>query len=494
MFVHKLLALASSHRYHLVELRKDGSKSNHFWSGNDFETAFHTAHEVSRHVKKQNGPTSVIGIHIHDAKKNEVVRTIPTINSSPETQHDHRVDTHFGWNSNDLHITSPKSKTEAKEEIPPENLPFDDKEFIDHHNTLTPEQKLSINRYKTASFHLNRTLRHKKENIPAFYRDIKNIDNVTSRGIKQPLTVYRGISEEFKEPNEKPNPKLKLWHSPEALTPGTRLHDLGFTGTSLDSGIAMNNAKHRARERIHYFQIHLPVGTKAHYLDHSKSDSGMKYEREVLLNRGHVFEVTHHSTPDDHSHIVHLKIVDHKPEKFNKQVKQKALAKKGKHFNDALSEYKSAITDVHPYGVEDKNEDLEDHYKNLEEFEKEGLNIDKYKKAYQNKDKVNMKDEYKKREEKLKTKLYQNLYNNGKAYLNEIEEFANHHKLPHSKFVLNFKRDIPKFDKNIFEKDIEHCHKHQIPMKYLVNDYLDHVEEHGLSVPEHIKKILGKTK
>ena len=85
--------------------------------------------------------------------------------------------------------------------------------------------------------------------------------------------------------------------------------------------------------KLSVFSIHVPKGTKGHYIDHRKSQFSL--EREFLLHRGTTFKVTHHSVDDKH-HYIHVKVVkqdNHYKPKQKKLDEGKTIKDRSDHWN-----------------------------------------------------------------------------------------------------------------------------------------------------------------
>lgn len=186
------------------------------------------------------------------------------------------------------------------------------------------------NHYKRSSSHLNDLLRHQKyrtgelqmvmgkaspEQIQRDWNEggaraklhhhINNMDRLTSHPTKFSFTVYRGAYGESAE-----HVKLPV---------GSTFTDHGFTGTSLSKRTAYNfgidGRKRLPEGRVHLFAIHVPKGTKGHYMDFEHEKASLSEEKEFVLHRGTTFRVRGHSfDPDTGAHITHV-VVHHQPEK-----------------------------------------------------------------------------------------------------------------------------------------------------------------------------------
>ena len=232
------------------------------------------------------------------------------------------------------------------------------KEF---HKTLNSDHIKSIMHYKGGSYDINNHLRSpQKYEVSSYLKDhIHNLDHITSNKTKHDMVVYRGMTNQRSKNNKR--------FYPENYPKGTVFKDHGFIGTSLnvhtasewssnyhsgpkgkelkhpsyphdnsghhmdkygeykfgedqnshvhkkfehdvkeyDKNLKFNQEKGIGNKR-YIFKIHVPKGSKGHYLDHQHN--AHDHEREFLLHRGTTFKVTHHSSDDDH-HFIHVKVV-----------------------------------------------------------------------------------------------------------------------------------------------------------------------------------------
>lgn len=189
----------------------------------------------------------------------------------------------------------------------------------DHHDNLTDNERYHIKKYKDESFGINRTLRgmdpwereNRKEKIGVQFKEKYDaLDKVTSHHTVEDLHVYRGF-----DPYQSRKGLKKIF--PQDMKPGFTFKDHGYTSTSLNASAprSHSNGMHEDREEKIYglpktrksiFKIHLPKGTKGHFIDHE--DNPYQHEQEFLLHRGSTFKVTHHSVDND-THFIHVKLV-----------------------------------------------------------------------------------------------------------------------------------------------------------------------------------------
>lgn len=252
---------------------------------------------------------------------------------------------HLGWTAGDCEIGKPldeESSYRAKPHDPLPHLqdlrPLADEHFKDHvpserqamawreHATNIGEKHRNhVSWYKGDSSEANKPLRKAVQiggilhlradhNMPDVTTGhIKAMEHVTSTPTTERMNVYRGLDR----------------HSQlHTLAPGDHFVDHGFTGTSLkrssahdfggqhyagDEGIPHDLADHHMLARIH-----VPAGTKGHYLD--AQPNVHNDEHEFLLHRGTKFQVTGHSKSQiQHGnfihklHIIHMRVVGQNP-------------------------------------------------------------------------------------------------------------------------------------------------------------------------------------
>lgn len=184
-----------------------------------------------------------------------------------------------------------------------------------HSNALSEDHKESVREYKSSSQRLNENLREGKPHPDHHVLGTSNLlkmhqhlDTITSHRTPEDHVVYRGFAGKF-------HPALR------SLRKGDVLHDKGYTSTTFNPSTA-NAFSDEARYeddnghlQVHKYlaKIHVPKGSKAHYLDNIRNKN--QNERELLLHHGSKFEVLGHSTVAHHHdyaathyHIVHLRL------------------------------------------------------------------------------------------------------------------------------------------------------------------------------------------
>jgi hypothetical protein len=192
--------------------------------------------------------------------------------------------------------------------------------FNDHHKNLSQGHRNSIAEYKSTSYLINKYHRKKGElSEPEAKQAIKHskrLDKVTNVKTKKEMHGYRAFGGAL---------------NVDDLKKGATFKDNGYTGLSLHHSIAQNFSKEHVHEDEtghHYHnyvaRVHVPKGTKAHYLDNDHARHDHKSEKEVLLHRGTTFKVVGHSGHSEqignhwstskpvyrHNHIVHLEVHD----------------------------------------------------------------------------------------------------------------------------------------------------------------------------------------
>lgn len=207
-------------------------------------------------------------------------------------------------------------------------------EFIEHDNNLSHSHKEHISYYKGDSYSTNKYLRkkvHPTHDLAALHDHIKNLEHVTSHKTQHDHFVFRG------------GHRGDISKFPA----GQKFIDHGFTGTGFHPDVAAGFSydrdvyAHSGKPIVH--AIHVPKGTKAHYLDVNTSHEGLHpglggTEHELLLHRGSVFKVTHHSEDRDH-HYIHSRVVAQHPRKLDlpKPVPGKAYSFSGYHHGEPQS-------------------------------------------------------------------------------------------------------------------------------------------------------------
>jgi len=184
------------------------------------------------------------------------------------------------------------------------------------HNSLNDNERKALSTYKGAHHEvINSHLRTKRGKFDpkkkAIAAHIKALDHVTSNPTNEDMHVYRGFGHTI---NHK---KFK---------PGAIVKDHGYTSTSHSEEIAHAFTHgHEERDKVgtnhvHIVmaKIHVPKGTKAHFVDTASATHTAKSEKEMLLHRGTSYRVksveTHHLGPNPHNnkhyhhHIVHMEV------------------------------------------------------------------------------------------------------------------------------------------------------------------------------------------
>jgi hypothetical protein len=144
--------------------------------------------------------------------------------------------------------------------------------------SLPDSNKTAINDYTKESpkyyENINNVLRGKEKNFAPGNEERSRMihEALSSASTPCDMTVYRGCSEEALG---------KLKNLPDSKLVGQTFIDKGFASTSMSKGGAFN------REVL--LEIHLPAGSRAANIE-SLSEAG-KYEEEVLIDRGQVFQI-----------------------------------------------------------------------------------------------------------------------------------------------------------------------------------------------------------
>ena len=162
--------------------------------------------------------------------------------------------------------------------------------FANHHANLTYGERNTISYYKANSYDINGALRQSKGRSAGSTMDkhrAKTMEKVTSHTTPHDMTVYRGIHDD-----------AMLKHPV-----GHKYIDHAFTGTSLKH----KKASGTFSESGHVFRIHVPAGTKGHYID--SEPNAHDHEHEFLLHRGTQFKYIKHSAQPDGRHVIDLHIV-----------------------------------------------------------------------------------------------------------------------------------------------------------------------------------------
>lgn len=233
----------------------------------------------------------------------------------------------------------PDSKDLSKSDLSPKLV----EHYKNHQASLTGVQKAAIEDYKKnqmgpSPIHslLNDKLRKGKPHESEYFKALDHHLSSALKPIPAPHVVYRGIGD------------VSLTRKIRNMKPGDSFEDKGYSSTSLSpnkaQGFSMGTYADRAHDNFehlpviqrrhpkdaHYYntvmKIHLPAGTKAHYLDINHHETGDKNimksaagkkdyadEREVLLHRGMRYHVMGHSIqkdafgPAEHLHLVHVR-------------------------------------------------------------------------------------------------------------------------------------------------------------------------------------------
>lgn len=276
----------------LAKLNTKKERKQHLaWHHGDIE--INDAPDRSGHLAWKEGDIKL-------GKKSPIVKE--SLNEELADTHDKALD--LGPGVKEPHVLHPEHK----------------KHFNDHHKNLSPEHKDSVAEYKFNSTPINRLHRNPETrayNTSDHYeKQSKRLDKVTSVKTKYEMHGYRAFGGALKV---------------DDLKKGTTFKDHGFTGLSLHHDIAHNFSKEHVHEDEtghHYHnyvaRVHVPKGTKAHYLDNDHARHDHKSEKEVLLHRGTTFKVVGHSGHSEksgnhwqtkkpvfrHNHIVHLEVHD----------------------------------------------------------------------------------------------------------------------------------------------------------------------------------------
>lgn len=139
-------------------------------------------------------------------------------------------------------------------------------------------------------------------------KHVAGLDRVTSYNTRVSSHYYRGID------------RLSGIHLKK---PGEEFIDHGYTGTSRSPDVAIDFSGEHHGGPLHGYRIlariHVPPGTKGHYLEQNKDFAEDFGEKEFLLHRGTRFRVTGHSVMDHpHSrvHIMHMTVAGQHPKKI----------------------------------------------------------------------------------------------------------------------------------------------------------------------------------
>ena len=149
-------------------------------------------------------------------------------------------------------------------------------------------------------------LRRNQYNYDDFKENVKGMDYNTSIKTKEPMHMFRGMS----------NKSFPVLH----MEPGTEFTDHGYTSGSIDKATAhawggVNPALGGDKKTGYHTvaKINIPAGTKGHLLDLPGHESHINEEGEFTLHRGTTFKVSHHTVHTDaegrNYHIIHMDVV-----------------------------------------------------------------------------------------------------------------------------------------------------------------------------------------
>lgn len=269
---------------------------------------------------------------------------------------------HLAWRPEDLehHLTeelggipAPSDYGTYKPPSTPDHLRADrlPKSDVDHHtdsimrndhlehfkgvdSKLSDEHREAVSDYKWSSEPINSPLRsgrreghllipnvpgrrvfdekNHREAVKSHLNKVESLDSVTGHRVPFDMHVYRGWQ------------NVPMHH----LEPGREFTDHGYTGTSTKRSIANSFAglhhgtswghPHLAGRSI-ISQIHVPAGTRGHFLDADPDASAHSKESEFLLHRGTRFRVEGHRLVGDRLHVVDLSIVGQHPKQLRSQ-------------------------------------------------------------------------------------------------------------------------------------------------------------------------------
>jgi hypothetical protein len=241
----------------------------------------------------------------------------------------------FSWNKDDITIKIPKKLKEdfQHQDGSPEHPILGHADIDVERTKLNAEHKrlskISINREsKMSDEHINAIRKYKKSSrqLNLYHRDnkkfnhdidtyadkedrepqkkeaadhTKHLDHVTSHKTTKDMHVYRGFGYDM---------------SIHSLPKDAELHDKGYVSTSLNKNKTHNFSGAYTNTDGHVVstiaKIHIPKGTKGHYLDNeSDKERDYSHEKEFLLHRGTHFKVLHHEYDADNKyHIVHMTV------------------------------------------------------------------------------------------------------------------------------------------------------------------------------------------
>ena len=277
-----------------VEIKKD--RSGHLvWSGKDIEIV-------------KAGKTKSFKKFFKEEAKPEWSREGEKFDKPKYQNHD-------GWTD---HSENQKEADEVKH-----SLNHADEHFGKIHKDLPAHHKNSISEYKEDSRVFNKHLRPnrglgyiKTDQDKYIHGHVKHLDHVTSHRTSHDMKVYRGINIGKHESDYK------------NLTPGDTVKDHGYTGASFHKHVASEfssdhvgeDSEGKTRISRPVVCIHVPKGSKGHFLDNHNASHSHKREHEFLLHRGTTFKVLGHRY--DHSSKNHyIDMVVHHQEDHEKDHK-----------------------------------------------------------------------------------------------------------------------------------------------------------------------------
>lgn len=163
---------------------------------------------------------------------------------------------------------------------------------------------------------------------------VHHLDNVTNHRTVEHHVVFRGGI-----PGDKTRYPI-----------GHEYTDHGYSSTSFLRKKAINFAKtHNVgmggssyKYKAHIHVIHVPKGSRGHYLDVQGENGKHAYssEKEFLLHRGTRFKVSHHSE-DENNHYIHSRVVKQGiRHKFNFDSKQKKVGETPKDVHGLPGQHK----------------------------------------------------------------------------------------------------------------------------------------------------------
>ena len=227
----------------------------------------------------------------------------------------------FIWKDSDVNVTKAKVLKENHEEGTWENPAqhyddYDKKKAVEIHNKLSEDAKnnhsnqeqIAINHYTGSGYKfMNHYLRHGEHASPVKFnknetdmieKSIHHLKNVTQDKTNHDFHAYRGFGSH-----------TNLLHG---LKKGDVIHDKGFTSATLKRNTSefFSNLVDNRNKRV-IAKIHIPKGTKGHYVSKYKNAKNAieMGEGEFLLHHGTHFKVTGHShDPVTDTHYVHMTV------------------------------------------------------------------------------------------------------------------------------------------------------------------------------------------